>query len=103
VNIYPAEVEGILSSHPGVGDVAVIGVPDAEWGEQVKAVVELHPGVLPSDELADELIAHCRERLAGFKCPRTVDFRDSLPRTDGGKLVKRLLRDEYWEATGRRL
>jgi long-chain acyl-CoA synthetase len=103
VNIYPAEVEGILSSHPAVGDVAVIGVPDAEWGEQVKAVVELHAGVLPSDELADELIAYCRERLAGFKCPRSVDFRDCLPRTDGGKLVKRLLRDEYWEATGRRL
>jgi long-chain acyl-CoA synthetase len=95
VNIYPAEVEGVLSSHPSVGDVAVIGVPDAEWGEQVKAVVELVAGITPSDELGAELIAFCRERIGGYKCPRTVDFTDELPRTDGGKLYKRLLRDRY--------
>jgi long-chain acyl-CoA synthetase len=103
VNIYPAEVEAVLSSHPVVGDVAVIGVPDAEWGEQVKAVVELIDAAKPSDELADELIEFCRGRLANYKCPRTVDFRDVLPRTDGGKLYKRLLRDEYWTAAGRKL
>ena len=103
VNIYPAEVEGVLASHPSVGDVAVIGVPDPEWGEQVKAVVEVTPGVEPSAALADELIAFCRERLAAYKCPRSVDFRDALPRTDGGKLFKRILRDEYWAGTGRKL
>jgi long-chain acyl-CoA synthetase len=101
VNIYPAEVEGVLSAHPSVGDVAVIGIPDTEWGEQVKAVVELVSGIEPTDELAAELIEFCRERMARYKCPRSVDFRDHLPRTDGGKLYKRLLRDEYWATTER--
>lgn len=103
VNIYPAEVEGVLSAHPAVGDVAVIGVPDSEWGESVKAVVEPVDGFAATDDLAAELIGFCRSRLAGYKCPRSVDFRDRLPRTDGGKLYKRLLRDEYWSAVGRRL
>jgi long-chain acyl-CoA synthetase len=103
VNIYPAEVEGVLSAHPVVGDVAVIGVPDPEWGESVKAVVELVAGVEPSEALADELIAHCRERLSGYKCPRTVNFRAHLPRTDGGKLLKRHIRDEYWTDAGRQV
>jgi long-chain acyl-CoA synthetase len=101
VNIYPAEVEGVLAGHPAVGDVAVIGVPDAEWGESVKAVVELVDGRAPSDALAAELIAFCQERIARYKCPRSVDFRDTLPRTDGGKLYKRLLRDEYWATADR--
>jgi long-chain acyl-CoA synthetase len=100
VNIYPAEAEAILSEHPAVGDVAVIGIPDAEWGESVKAVVELADGHSPSDELAAELIEYCRARLAGYKCPRSVDFRDRLPRTDGGKLFKRLLREEYRQPAG---
>jgi long-chain acyl-CoA synthetase len=95
VNIYPAEAEAVLTAHPAVGDVAVIGIPDAEWGESVKAVVELADGYQPSDELAEELIAFCRGQLAGYKCPRSVDFMAQLPRTDGGKLFKRLLRDEY--------
>jgi long-chain acyl-CoA synthetase len=95
VNIYPAEAEAIMASHPAVGDVAVIGIPDAEWGESVKAVVELAGGAEPSDELAAELIEFCRGKLAGYKCPRSVDFRAQLPRTDGGKLFKRLLREEY--------
>jgi long-chain acyl-CoA synthetase len=95
VNIYPAEAEAVLTEHPAVGDVAVIGIPDAEWGESVKAVVELAEGYRSSDELGAELIAFCRGRLAGYKCPRSVDFVAQLPRTDGGKLFKRLLRDEY--------
>jgi long-chain acyl-CoA synthetase len=103
VNIYPAEVEAVLTAHPAVGDVAVIGIPDAEWGESVKAIVELTVGATPSDELAAELIAYARERLAGFKCPRSVDFRPDLPRTEAGKLYKRLLRDEYWDADGRKV
>jgi long-chain acyl-CoA synthetase len=96
VNVFPAEVEALLTTHPAVADVAVIGVPDDEWGESVKAVVEVAGGVAPSPALEDELVAYCRDRLAHYKCPRTVDFRDALPRTDTGKLLKRLLREDYW-------
>lgn len=103
VNIYPAEVEGVLSGHPSVADVAVVGIPDPEWGEQVKAVVEVVDGIEPTQQLADELVAFCRERLAGFKCPRSVDFEAQLPRTETGKLLKRDIRDRYWSAAGRRV
>jgi long-chain acyl-CoA synthetase len=95
VNVYPAEVEAELLAHPDVGDAAVIGVPDPDWGEIVVAVVEPRAGVTPSDDLAAALVAHCRATLASFKCPRRVDFTDRLPRTDSGKLYKRRLRDEY--------
>lgn len=95
VNVYPAEVEAELLAHPDVGDAAVIGVPDDEWGEIVVAVVEPGPGIEPSTRLADRLAAHCREHLAGFKCPRRVEFVAQLPRTDTGKLYKRRLREEY--------
>ncbi|RBY81154.1 acyl-CoA synthase [Blastococcus sp. TF02-09] len=95
VNVYPAEVEAVLITHPSVGDVGVIGVPDPDWGESVKAVVELQPGYEATPALAEELTAWARERLAHFKCPRTVDFVDELPRTPSGKLSKRTLRESF--------
>jgi long-chain acyl-CoA synthetase len=97
VNIYPQEAENVLAMHPKVADVAVFGIPDEEMGESVHAVVQPAAGVEPSPEVAAELIAYCRDQLAHFKCPRSVDFRDELPRHPTGKLYKRLLKDEYWE------
>ncbi|HUC06101.1 MAG TPA: AMP-binding protein [Acidimicrobiales bacterium] len=95
VNIYPAEVDAVLLEHPSVGDVATIGVPDEDWGESVKAVVQLAEGVEASDALAQELMDFCRAHLAHFKCPRSVDFVTQLPREDTGKIFKRKLRDHY--------
>ena len=96
VNIYPQETENLLVTHPSVLDVAVIGVPNQDLGEEVKAVVQPAPGVEPGPGLERELIAFCRAHLAHFKCPRSVDFTDELPRLPTGKLYKRLLRDRYW-------
>jgi long-chain acyl-CoA synthetase len=96
VNIYPAEIESLMVVHPKVRDVAVFGIPDEDWGEQVKAVVEPAPGVAPDKALADELLAFCKERLASFKVPKTIDFLAELPRDPNGKLYKRKLRDPYW-------
>jgi long-chain acyl-CoA synthetase len=97
VNIYPQETENLLSGHPAVLDVAVIGVPNEDLGEEVKAVVQLVDPSQAGPEMAQELIGYCRDRLTHFKCPRTVDFADELPRSATGKLYKRLLRDEYWK------
>lgn len=95
VNIYPQEAENVLLEHPLVRDVAVIGVPNPDFGEEVKAVVELKDSSDASDDTAALLIAFCRERLSHVKCPRTVDFATNLPRTETGKLLKRLVRDRY--------
>lgn len=96
VNIYPQETENVLIMHPKVADAAVIGVPDDEFGEAVKAVVQPMPGITPSDELADELMAFCVANLSKLKCPKSIDFDPALPRHPTGKLYKRLIRDRYW-------
>jgi acyl-CoA synthetase (AMP-forming)/AMP-acid ligase II len=106
VNIYPQEAENVLTMHDDVVDVAVFGVPNDDFGEEVKAVVQ--PRQMPADDeaaarLAAELIAYCRRHLADVKCPRSIDFREELPRHPTGKLYKRLLKDEYWSAAGRRI
>jgi len=95
-NIYPAEIEGELINHPAVQDVAVFGIPNADWGEEIKAVVELHEGFEPSDELVAEILAWAGTRMGKFKLPKTIDFAESLPREPNGKLIKRKLRDPYW-------
>ena len=95
VNIYPAEVEAVLLTHPRVRDVAVIGVPNVEWGEEVKAVVECAAPQSDEAALADELIAYCRARVARFKCPKTIDLVAHLPRLDNGKLYRHQLRAAY--------
>ncbi len=95
VNIYPQEAENVLLEHPLVHDVAVIGIPHAEFGEEVKAVVELEDPTMASPELAALLIQYCRDRLSHIKCPRSVDFASGLPRTETGKLLKRRIRDQY--------
>ena len=103
VNIYPQEVENCLAAHPRIDDVAVIGVPNEDMGEEVKAVVQLAPGVEPSPELERELIAYVREHIAHYKAPRSVDFVAELPRLENGKIYKRVLRDRYWAGRGSRL
>jgi acyl-CoA synthetase (AMP-forming)/AMP-acid ligase II len=104
VNVYPQEAENLLTMHPAVVDVAVIGVPNEDFGEEVKGVVQ--PLEMPADEeaakaLERELVAYCRDHLADIKCPRSIDFREELPRHATGKLYKRLLKDEYWAESGR--
>jgi long-chain acyl-CoA synthetase len=97
VNVYPQECENLLITHPLVADAAVFGVPNEDLGEEVKAVVQLIPGVRPCAEVGQQLIAFCKQRLASIKCPRTVDFEAELPRLPTGKLYKRILRDRYWK------
>ena len=103
VNIYPQETENVLTVHPKVHDVAVFGVPNADFGEEVKAVVQPTDLDSAGEALERELIAYCREHLADVKCPRSIDFREELPRHPTGKLYKRLLKDEYWKGHKTRL
>ena len=101
VNIYPQETENLLITHPKVMDAAVIGVPNEDLGEEVKAVVQVMDGIEAGPDLERELIQFCRDNLAHYKAPRSVDFEAELPRLPTGKLYKRLLRDRYWEGHGR--
>ena len=103
VNIYPQEVEDLLIAHPKVADAAVIGVPNPDFGEEVKAVVQPADPASAGPALAEELIAHCRAHLAAIKCPRSIDFDPSLPRLDNGKLYKRLIKDRYWQGHASRI
>jgi len=99
-NVYPIEVENALATHPGIEDVAVIGVPDPRWGETVKAIVVRAPG---ASVTAEEIVSFARERLARYKCPSSVDFLDALPRNPSGKILKRVLREPYWTGHERRI
>jgi acyl-CoA synthetase (AMP-forming)/AMP-acid ligase II len=99
-NIYPAEIERVLAEHPAIQDVAVIGVPDERWGEVPKAVVVTRPGMMLDPH---EVVAWCRERIAAFKCPKTIDVVDALPRNPTGKILKKDLRKPYWEGRERQV
>ncbi len=96
VNIYPVEVDNELLKHPAVQDVCTVGVPNPEWGEEVKSVVSLKPGHAASIELADDLLQWAKDRMAGFKCPRSIDFADTIPRSDAGKVQRKEVRARYW-------
>jgi acyl-CoA synthetase (AMP-forming)/AMP-acid ligase II len=99
-NVYPAEVESVLCAHPAVAEAAVIGVPDERWGELVKAIVVLRPGMAAT---AAELLAAARTQIADFKVPRSIDFASVLPRTPSGKIQKHVLREPYWAGRSRRV
>ncbi|MCY1384253.1 3-[(3aS,4S,7aS)-7a-methyl-1,5-dioxo-octahydro-1H-inden-4-yl]propanoyl:CoA ligase [compost metagenome] len=99
-NIYSAEVENALASHPAVGQCAVIGIPCDKWGETVHAVIVLKA---EANVTTDELVAHCRERIAGYKCPRSVEFRTALPLSGVGKILKNELREPFWEGRSRNI
>jgi long-chain acyl-CoA synthetase len=99
-NVYSAEVENALLKHPAISSCAVVGIPSEKWGESVHAVAVRKPG---HDVTEPELIAHCKTLIAGYKCPRSVEFRDELPLSGAGKVLKNKLREPYWEGRGRRV
>jgi acyl-CoA synthetase (AMP-forming)/AMP-acid ligase II len=103
VNIYPVEVEQVLHEHPAVADVGVFGIPDDEWGESVKAAVELAPGFEAGEPLEAEILEFARAQLAGYKVPRSIDFEDELPRHPSGKLYIRHIKDRYWKGREKRI
>jgi long-chain acyl-CoA synthetase len=101
VNIYPAEIEAVLLTHPKVADAAAFGIPHDDWGEEVKAVIEPAEAVVEGEDLAVEILDFCQDKLAKYKRPRTIDFTREMPRDPNGKLYKRKLRDPYWEGRER--
>ena len=103
VNIYPAEIEAVIAEHDGVADVSVIGVPNEEFGEEVKAIVECSNGYIADEDFVREILQLCNNKLAGYKRPKSVDFIDQLPRTGTGKILKRTLREPYWEGHERQI
>ncbi len=103
VNIYPAEIEAVLAIHPAIEDAAVFGIPNEEFGEEVKAAVKLAPGHEPSEDLSQRIIAHCQAHLARYKAPKSIDYETEFPRHETGKLYKRLLRDRYWQDSERKI
>ena len=103
VNIYPQETDDVLLKHPAIADVCTVGVPNEEWGEEVKSVVQLEESIDGSGELVDELIAFVREQLPAFKAPRTIDFTDDLPRLPSGKIQRRLVREPFWAGRDRQI
>ena len=103
VNIYPQEIDNELIKHPAVEDACTIGVPNEEWGEEVKSVLTLNPGYAPSEALAREITAFARERLASFKTPRTIEFVDELPRSPAGKIQRKKVREPYWAGRARQI
>jgi long-chain acyl-CoA synthetase len=101
VNIYPAEIESVLMMHPKVADAAVFGIPNEDWGEEVKAVIEVADGAVAGDALAKEILTFCDDKLAKYKRPKSIDFINAMPRDPNGKLYKRKLRDPYWAGRDR--
>ena len=103
VNIYPAQIESALLEVASVADCCVVGIPNEEWGEEVRAVIQLEDGFAANDATAEALLAHCRASLSGYQVPRAVDYDDALPRTETGKLARRSVRERYWVGRDRRL
>lgn len=103
VNIYPQEIDAVLLQHPGVLDACTVGVPNEEWGEEVKAVIQAKLDAEPGPDLGEDILAFARSRLPGFKCPRSVDFSDDLPRLPSGKIQRRLVRAPYWAGRDRQI
>jgi len=96
VNIYPQEIDNELIKHPAVEDSCAIGVPNTEWGEEVKAVIMLRPGHAPSEAMTQDILAFARQHLAGFKVPRSVDYVDDMPRSPAGKVQRGKVRAPFW-------
>jgi long-chain acyl-CoA synthetase len=103
VNIYPQETDDVLLKHPAVADVCTVGIPNEEWGEEVKSVVQLKAGIATSEDVAEDLITFCRGFLPGFKSPKSIDFVEDLPRLPSGKIQRRVVREPYWAGRSKQI